>query len=123
MERKLHHEPAFDTDTLRQKCDLWKTHSAARVVIEWSTGTGPVVFYFPAGERRAGVKWTVAVETYNYNEAYADYVEHTLIPRLREIVQSRGLEVTVLCVDLQPLQVQRQRRHQIERTQTAAVTH
>lgn len=121
MERKLHHEPAFDTDTLRQKCDLWKTHSATRVVMEWSTGIGPTVFYYPVGERRVGVKWTVAVETYNYNEVYADYIEQTLIPRLREIVQSRGLEVTVLCVDLQPLQVQRQRRHQIERAQTAAL--
>ena len=121
MERKLHHEPIFDLDTLRQKGDLWKSNGITRVVIEWSTGTGPTVFYYPAGERRYGVKWTVAVETYNYNEVYADYIEYTLIPRLREAIAARSLEVTVLCVDLQPLQVQRQRRRQIERAQHAVV--
>ena len=117
MERKLHQEPQFDTETLRQKIDAWKTHGAKRVVIEWSTGTGPTVFYYPAGERRLGVKWVIAVETYNYNEIYADYIEQTLVPQLREVIQSRGLTVTMMCVDLQPLQVQRQRRRQIERAQ------
>lgn len=121
MERKLHEEPAFDLETLRNKCDLWKSHGAARVVIEWSTGTGPTVFYYPAGERRNGVKWTVAVETYNYNEIYADFIEHTLMPRLSEVIHARGLTETVLSVDLQPLQIQRQRRRQIERAQ-ASVT-
>ena len=121
MERKLHEEPAFDLETLRNKCDLWKSHGAAKVVIEWSTGTGPTVFYYPAGERRNGVKWTVAVETYNYNEIYADFIEHTLVPRLSEVIHARGLTETVLSVDLQPLQIQRQRRRQIERAQ-ASVT-
>lgn len=121
MERKLHEEPAFDLETLRNKCDLWKSHGAAKVVIEWSTGTGPTVFYYPAGERRNGVKWTVAVETYNYNEIYADFIEHTLVPRLSEVIHARGLTESVLSVDLQPLQIQRQRRRQIERTQ-ASVT-
>lgn len=123
MERKLHQEPSFDTDTLRQKTDAWKANGAARIVFEWSTGTGPTVFYYPAGERRLGVKWTIAVETYNYNEIYADFIEHTLLPRLTEIVQARGLAVTCLCVDLQPLQVQRQRRRQIERRETAIARH
>ena len=115
MERKLHHEPSFDTDALRQKVDTWKSGGATRIVFEWSTGTGPTVFYYPAGERKVGVKWTVAVETYNYNEIYADFIESTLLPRLEEIARSRGLDATVLNVDLQPLQVQRQRRRQIER--------
>ena len=120
MERKLHQEPQFDSETLRAKCDAWKTHGAVKVVLEWSTGTGPTLFYYPAGERKQGVKWTVAVETYNYNEVYADFIEHTLVPRLREIIHARGLAETVMCVDLQPLQIQRQRRRQIERTQAAS---
>lgn len=123
MERKLHQEPVFDFEILRQKCDAWLNHDAKRVVIEWSTGTGPTVFYYPAGERRLGVKWTVAVETYNYNEIYADYIEHTLVPKMREAIEARRLEASVLCVDLQPLQVQRQRRRQIERTLTGATHH
>jgi len=123
MERKLHQEPLFDIETLRRKCDAWKTHGAAQVVIEWSTGTGPVVFYYPAGERLQGVKWTAAVETYNYNEVYADFIEHKLIPQIREVIHARGLSETVRCVDLQPLQIQRQRRRQIERTQTATAGH
>lgn len=119
MERKLHQEPQFDMETLRAKCDAWKAHDASKVIIEWSTGTGPTLFYYPAGERSQGVKWTAAVETYNYNEVYADFVEHKLIPQLRELIQECGLAATVLCVDLQPLQIQRQRRRQIERTQAA----
>ncbi len=123
MDRKLHHEPNFDTDTLRQKADLWKQNNVSRVVFEWSTGTGPTVYYYPQGERRHGVKWTVAVETYNYNEVYADFIENTLLPRLAEVVRARGLEATLLNVDLQPLQVQRQRRRQIEHRETASGHH
>ncbi len=120
MERKLHEEPYFDMDTLAEKCRTWKTDGASKVTLEWSSGTGPNVFYFPAGERGQGVKWTIAVETYNYNEMYADFVEHTLIPRLKAAIGENGLGLTVMCVDLQPLQIQRQRRRQIERAQTAA---
>ena len=119
MERKLHQEPAYDYENLRQKVDDWAKHGAKRIVVEWSTGTGPTAFCFPAGERQFGVKWTVAVEANNYNEVYADYIDFQLTPKLREVIQARGMEATVLCVDLQPLQVQRQRRRQIERTQTA----
>jgi len=123
MERTLHHEPVFDYDVLRKNLDAWKQNGVSRIVIEWSTGIGPTVFYYPAGDRRFGVKWTVAVETYNYNEVYADYLEQKLIPQLCEIIRSRSLEPTVLNVDLQPLQVQRQRRRQIERMQTAGTAH
>ncbi len=123
MERKLHQEPQFDLETLRVKCDAWKSHEAAKVVIEWSTGTGPTVFYYPAGQRGQGVNWTAAVETNNYNEVYADFIEHKLIPKIREVIHARGLAETVLCVDLQPLQIQRQRRRRIERAQTALSGH
>ncbi len=123
MDRKLHHEPNFDTDTLRRKAELWKQNNVRRIVFEWSTGTGPTVFYFPQGERRHGVKWTVAVETYNYNEVYADFIEYALLPRLTEIVRAQGLETTNLNVDLQPLQVQRQRRRQLAHMETASGHH
>jgi hypothetical protein len=123
MQRKLHDEPSFDTDSLREKLDSWKLHKAKQVIVEWSTGTGPTIFVFPAGERRLGWKWTLHVETHNYNEVYADYIERTLVPRIVELIHSRGLESAVRCVDLQPLQVQRQRRHQIERIEHAAAAH
>jgi len=120
MDRKLHQEPAFDADALRAKLEEWKQRRAAEVVIEWSTGTGPTVFVFPVGERSVGFKWTTTVHTYNYNEVYADYIERTLVPRIEELVHSRGLAAKVRCVDLQPLQVQRQRRRQIERIEHSA---
>ena len=123
MERKLHQEPAFDLETLRGKCEAWKAHGASKVVIEWSTGTGPTVFYYPGGQRGQGVKWIAAVETYNYNEVYADFIEQKLVPQLREVIHARGLAEAVLCVDLQPLQIQRQRRRQIERTQAEVAGH
>lgn len=118
MERKLHKEPSFDTETLREKTDGWRTHGSKCVYIEWSTGVGPTVFYYPEGERSFGVKWTAAVETSHYSEVYADFIEYKLIPQLKEIINSRGLDVVVRCVDLQPLQVQRQRRRQIEHTES-----
>jgi hypothetical protein len=123
MDRKLHHEPEFDSDALRAKLDAWKQRQAKEVVVEWSTGTGPTVFVFPAADRTVGFKWTARVETANYNEVYADYIERTLVPRITEIIHSRGLESKVRCVDLQPLQVQRQRRRQIERIEQAAAAH
>lgn len=123
MERKLQQEPAFDLDLLRQKLDLWKQNGVRTIVIEWSTGTGPTVYYYPIDQRRVGVKWTAAVEVFNYNEIYADFIAKTLIPRLVETISSRQMESTVRCVDLQPLQVQRQRRHDIEHLQTATASH
>jgi hypothetical protein len=123
MERKIHQEPVFDMETLRQKADAWKNAGAKRVYLEWSTGTGPTVFYFPEGERSFGVKWTAAVRTDSYNELYADFIEHKLMPQLIEAVRARGLDTVVRCVDLQPLQVQRQRRRQIERTEAAVAHH
>ena len=123
MDRKLHSEPVFDISTLREKADAWKKGGASRVIVEWSTGTGPTIYYFPDGDRRLGVKWTVAVETYNYNEVYADYLEYKLVPQLLEAFQARGLMVAVICVDQQPLLVQRMRRRSIERIETAAHAH
>jgi hypothetical protein len=123
MERKLHQEPAFDLDTLRQKADIWKKAGGKRVFLEWSTGVGPTLFYYPEGERHFGVKWTADVRTDGYSEVYADYIEHKLIPLLSEALRARGLDVVVRCVDLQPLQVQRQRRRQIERAQMASTHH
>ena len=123
MERKILQEPVFDMDTLRQKADAWKNAGGKRVLIEWSTGTGPTVFYFPEGERSFGVKWTAAVRTDSYNELYADFLEHKLIPQVIEGIRARGLETVVRCVDLQPLQVQRQRRRQIERAEASVGGH
>jgi len=123
MERKIQQEPVFDIETLRAKADGWAKRDAARVVVEWSTNTGPTVFYYPEGERSYGVKWTVAVETYNYNELYADYLEYKLVPTLVEAFKARGLAVAVRCVDQQPLLVQRLRRRALERQQHAAHAH
>lgn len=123
MERKLHQEPPFDGETMRVRLDDWKTRQGSEVTIDWSTGVGPTLFYYPTGNRKLGVKWTVAVETFNYNEIYADYIERTLLPRLIELVQSRGLTARIRCVDLQPLQVQRMRRRHLEKLQTSAAHH
>ncbi|BDI28494.1 hypothetical protein CCAX7_005450 [Capsulimonas corticalis] len=123
MERKLHQEPVYDIEALRTQADSWKARSATRAIVEWSTGTGPTIFVFPEGERRFGVKWTAAVEAANYNELYADYIEQKLLPVVLEAVRARGLEAIARCVDLQPLQVQRQRRRQIERAQNAVAHH
>ncbi|MGO8670528.1 MAG: hypothetical protein ACLQVD_04065 [Capsulimonadaceae bacterium] len=122
MEHKLHHEPVFDLEALRAKAEEWGKRGAKRVCVEWSTGIGPSIYYFPEGERAFGVKWSEPVRTDGYSELYADYIEHKLIPGISGVLRDCGLQYVVRCVDLQPLQVQRQRRRQIERAQ-AAVAH
>ena len=115
MEHRLQREPEFDLDAFRASVDTWKTAGAKSVVVEWNTGPGPTVFFYPAGERQFGVKWIEKVPTTQYNELYADFLEYTLAPKLMEIVASRGLTSRVVCVDQQPILVMRMRRREIER--------
>jgi hypothetical protein len=123
MEHKLSKQPAFDFDAFRASTDHWKTLGATSVVVEWNTGLGPTLFYYPAGNRKFGVKWTELVPTVEYNELYADFIEFTLVPKLQEIVTSRGLTERTFCADQQPILVMRMRRREIENAQRASHTH
>jgi hypothetical protein len=123
MEHKLATLPQFDFDTFREKIDSWKSSGATTVVIEWNTGLGPTVYYYPAGNREFGVKWTEAVPTVQYNELYADFLEYTLAQQLKEIVSSRGLTSRIICADQQPILVMRMRRREIAHAQHVAQSH
>jgi hypothetical protein len=123
MEHKLHKEPDFDFDTLRARLDAWKTAGAKTVVIEWNTGLGPTVFYYPYGERQFGMKWHETVPTTQYNELYADFIEYTLIPQIKEAVAARGMTSRAVCADQQPILVMRMRRREIEQAQRAVHAH
>jgi hypothetical protein len=123
MEHKLARQPQFDFDTFRNSVDSWKKAGSSSVVIEWNTGLGPTVFYYPAGNREFGVKWTEAVPTVQYNELYADFLEYTLIPSLTEIVDSRSLSCRTVCADQQPILVMRLRRREIAHAEHAVSGH
>ena len=123
MEHKLHEEPPFSFEALLATASGWKARSAKDVIVEWSTGTGPVIFYYPAGERVYGKKWTVDVTPDGYSEIYADFIEFKLLPKIVEALKQTGFAVAPRCVDLQPLQVQRSRRRAIKREEAVAGHH
>ncbi|HEX5324499.1 MAG TPA: hypothetical protein VFW40_11980 [Capsulimonadaceae bacterium] len=123
MDHSISKEPEFDFDAAREKLDSWKGNGAKQIVIEWNTGPGPTVFYYPAGQRQYGVRWRAEVPPSHYNEQYADFLEYKLAPKIQEVVQSRGLSATILCVDQQPVQVMRMRRRAIEQAQTSTSAH
>ena len=110
-------------EALLATASAWKSRSVTDVVVEWSTGTGPVIFYYPYGERVYGKKWTVDVAPEGYSEIYADFIEYKLLPKVVEALKQIGFQVAPRCVDLQPLQVQRSRRRAIKREETLAGHH
>jgi hypothetical protein len=120
MSHNLAKEPEYDFDALREHLDLWKQSGAKKAIIEWNTGPGPTVFCYPAGQRNYGYRWRPDVGPSHYDEQYADFLEYKLSPKIQEVVQSRGLDSTVLCVDQQPVQVMRMRRRAIEQAQAAS---
>lgn len=113
-------EPKYDFDSLRKELDAWKANGVTQVIAEWNTGPGPTVFCYPAGQRQFGFRWRAEVAPTHYNEQYADFLEYRLGPQIRELVQSRSMKATVLCVDQQPIQVMRMRRRAIELAESAA---
>ena len=123
MEHKLSKQPQFDFDAFRANVDSWKKYGSPTIVIEWTTGLGPTLYYYPAGHRELGVKWTEAVPTVQYNELYADYLDYTLVPSLTEIVSSRSLGFRVVCADQQPILVMRMRRREIAHAEHVASAH
>jgi hypothetical protein len=123
MEHKLAKQPEFDFDAFRETIDTWMKSGASTVVVEWNTGLGPTIFYYPAGNREFGLKWTESVPTVQYNELYADYIDYTLVPKLKEIIASRGISARVVCADQQPILVMRMRRREIEHAQRLAHAH
>jgi hypothetical protein len=123
MEHKLLNDPEFDFETFRANVSAWKANGASRTNIEWNTGPGPTVFYYPDETRSLGVVWKAPVSATRYSELYADFLDYKLAPRLAELAQGNGLAPKIRCVDQQPVQVMRQRRREIEQAQHAVGAH
>jgi hypothetical protein len=123
MEHKLAKQPQFDFDSFRASVDAWKSAGATTVVVEWNTGLGPTIFYYPDGNREFGVKWIETVPTVQYNELYADFLEFDLAPKIKEVIASRGLTSRIYCADQQPILVMRMRRREIEHAEHAHLGH
>ena len=115
MQKALKNTPEFDAEAFRSRLDAWKSTGAARrVVVEWSTGTGPNVFVYPAGSRAQGVRLLGGGDATGNDERWADFIEFEYLPPVVEALRQGGFTPDVLCVDLRPLVVQRARRRQIE---------
>jgi hypothetical protein len=113
MSHNLLNAPEFDYEKFSNTINGWKSEPPRYTEVEWSTASGPVVFYYPAARRGAGVSWKPEIAPTEYSELYADYIEEKILPRLAEIAKQQGIEIRVKCVDLQPLIIQRQRRKAI----------
>jgi hypothetical protein len=115
MEKPLRNTPNFDEKAFRDQVQAWKRSGAGqRVIVEWSTGTGPSVFVYPAGNRAAGVRMIEDVEITTSDERWADFLEFEYVPKIAQALRQEDLGPDVICVDLRPLVVQRARRRQIE---------
>jgi hypothetical protein len=115
MEKALKNTPVLDPDAFRQRVSAWKSVGASRrVIVEWSTGTGPSVFVCPAGSRNLGFALVEGGNATGSDERWADFLEFTYLPQVADALRAEGYDAEVLCVDLRPLVVQRARRRQIE---------
>ena len=114
----------FDATAFREKTAGWKSLSgvpgaAGRVMVEWSVGTGPHCFVYPAAKRTAGLNLTDSLTAAENDERWADFLEFEYIPQIVKALQNEGFRPQVICADLRPLQVQRARRRQIEAAASA----
>jgi hypothetical protein len=117
MAHGVFQDPEFDFDLFSASSSEWAGAGAKRLTIEWQTGPGPIVAWYPAGARALGKSWRFQAAPTQYNERYADYLEYRLMPRLSEIANKAGMRAVCLCVDQQPIQVMRMRRRELERAE------
>jgi hypothetical protein len=113
-------DPDFDDKLFRSALSEWSAAGAMQLNIEWQTGPGPTLVWYPAGERKVGGVWRFEVAPTQYNEQYADYLELRAVPRLSEIARESGFQVRARCVDQQPIQVMRMRRRELEHAERAS---
>ena len=127
MQKALKNTPEFDAQAFRSHLDAWKSTGASRrVIVEWSTGAGPNVFAYPAGNRAGGVRLVGGGDATGSDERWADFLEFEYLPPVAETLGRDGFAPEILCVDLRPLVVQRARRRQIDaaaRAKAGAPTH
>lgn len=128
MHKPLANLPVFNAADFRTRTAAWKGLPTApgqdRVVIEWSTGTGPRCFAYPAADRARGVNLLEGAVQTQSDERWADFLEYELVPKIVAAVESEGgHRPQVICVDLRPLQVQRARRRTIEAAAKAKSGH
>lgn len=114
MEKRLQNLPAFDRQALEKRIGGWKGLSSGpgsnRTVIEWSVGTGPRCFLYPAADRKAGINLLDAMGVNTTDERYADWLEFDYVPQVVATVQAQGQNPQVICTDQRPIQVMRARR-------------
>lgn len=115
MEKALHNTPTFDPARFKKDSQRWKRGDGERrVVIEWGVGTKPRVFVFPAGERASGAHLLDPIEPTENDERWADFLEFEFVPQVASALRDEGWQPQIVCVDLRPLVVQRERRRKIE---------
>ena len=114
------HAPDFDFDLFRTSTETLSAAGFKVLIMEWQTGPGAIVTWYPAGERQSGESWRCDPGPSHNNEQNADYLEHDLLPRLEEVARGKGFQVRTRCVDQQPVQVMRMRRRELERAQQSS---
>jgi hypothetical protein len=122
MHKPLSNFPVLDTPGFTARLAEWQPILAKaqsgmnRVVIEWDVIQGPRCFVYPAGQRALGVDLCADGVTRKSDERWADFLEYQFVPSVADAVTHHGLNPQVICVDLRPVQIQRQRRRALEAT-------
>ncbi|GAB4453355.1 MAG: hypothetical protein OHK0029_06000 [Armatimonadaceae bacterium] len=120
MQKPLENLPALNITRFEEALTGWKPvirdakPGMDRIVIEWDVIQGPRCLVFPAGHRGQGVDLCDDGIKRTSDERWADFLEFRFVPMVEEKVKEAGLRPQVICVDLRPIQVQRQRRRLLE---------
>jgi len=120
MHKALKDLPVFDPATFRGRTADWKKivqgapAGGHRVVIEWGVMRGPNCFVYPATRRGLGINLMANVAHAESDERWADYLEFEYVPQVVKALLDDGMNPQVICVDLRPIQIQRERRRAIE---------
>ena len=117
--KPLQNLPVFDASVFASLVVPWKARKSAvpgsdRIVVEWGVQKAASVFVYPAGDRGVGVQ-LVETRPGQSDERWADFLEYQFVPQVVQATTENGLRPQVICVDLRPIQIQRERRRQLER--------
>jgi len=115
MLKALTHLPVLDPAAFQAAASEWKHHLAKakpggdRVIVEWGVGRGPSCLVFPVGNRGAGLDLTKDNPHTQSDERWADFLEFEFVPQVEQALKTAGLKYTVICADLRPVQIMRER--------------
>jgi hypothetical protein len=122
MHKALSNLPTLDSVRLAAETSDWKKLIANakpggdRIVVEWGVSRGPMCFVYPVANRAKGIDMARSASHAQSDERWADFLEFDFLPQVERSLEGLGFRVTIICADLRPIQIMRERRRVIEAT-------